>query len=145
MVTEAFEQGVYSDKPSSPNSLKQANITPVHNKMTRMIKTTIDQSAYYFISKSVCKISFMLPLILFFFRPSIALEQDTVLSIQLLDWFKNGDVTWIKVAKYKEKDFGCLVLIFLLLNRETYGFTYENLRPNYSNLTDRKHKSIERK
>ena len=78
----------YIDKASFPNSLKQADITPVHKKMTQMIKTTIDQSAYYLLclrlSKSVCKIRFMLTVIVFFLRPNTVLEKATVLSIQLL-------------------------------------------------------------
>ena len=58
----------YVDKASFPNSLKQADITPIHKKMTQMIKTTIDQSAYYllWLSKSVYMIKFMLTLIVFF-------------------------------------------------------------------------------
>ena len=77
----------YIDKASFPNSLKQADITPVHKK-NDMIKLTIDQSAYYLLclrlSKSVCMIKFMLTLIVFFLRPNAALEKATVLSIQLL-------------------------------------------------------------
>ena len=92
----------YIDKASFPNSLKQADITPVHKKMTQMIKTTIDQSAYYLLclrlSKSVCMIKFMLTLIVFFLRPNAALEKATVLSIQLLQWLKNGHAIWIEVA-----------------------------------------------
>ena len=78
----------YIDKASFPNSLKQADITPVHKKMTQMIKTTIDQSAYYLLclslSESVCMIKFTLTLIVFFLRPNAALEKATVLRIQLL-------------------------------------------------------------
>ena len=78
----------YIDKASFPNSLKQADITPVHKKMTQMIKTTIDQSAYYLLclslSKSVCMMKFTFTLIVFFLRPNAALEKATVLSIQLL-------------------------------------------------------------
>ena len=78
----------YIDKASFPNSLKQADIAPVHKKITQMITTTIDQSAYYLLrlrfSKSVCMIKFMLTLIAFFLRPNAALEKATVLSIQLL-------------------------------------------------------------
>ena len=78
----------YTDKASFTNSLKQADITPIHKKMTQMIKTTIDQRAYYLhclsLSKSVCMIKFMLTLIVFSVRPNAALEKATVLSIQLL-------------------------------------------------------------
>ena len=78
----------YIDKASFPNSLKQADINPVHKKMTQMIKTTIDQSAYYLLclrlSKSVCMIKFMITLTVFFLRPHAALEKAAVLSIQLL-------------------------------------------------------------
>ena len=45
----------YIDKASFPNSLKQADITPVHKKMTQMIKTTIDQSAYYLLCLRLVK------------------------------------------------------------------------------------------
>ena len=78
----------YIDKTSFPNSLKLADIIPVHKKMTQMIKTTIDQSAYYLrylkLSKKVCMTKFMLTLIVFFLRPNVVLEKATVLSIQLL-------------------------------------------------------------
>ena len=76
------------DRTSFPNSLKQAGITPIHKKDENMIKTTIDQSAYYLfclrLSKTVCMIKFMLTLIVFFLRPNAVLEKATVLSIQLL-------------------------------------------------------------
>ena len=69
-------------------SLKHADITLVHKKMTQMIKTTIDQSADYLLClrlpKSVCMIKFILTLIVFFLRSNAALEKATVLSIQLL-------------------------------------------------------------
>ena len=92
----------YTDKASFPNSLKQADITPVHKKMTQMIKTTIDKSAYYLLClsllESVCMIKFTLTSIVFFLRPNAALEKATVLRIQLLQSLKNGDAIWIKVA-----------------------------------------------
>ena len=69
-------------------SLKHADITPIHKKMTQMIKTTIDQSAYYLfclsLPKSFCMIKFTFTLIVFFLRPNAALEKATVHSIQLL-------------------------------------------------------------
>ena len=59
--------------------LKQTDIAPVHKKITRMIKTTIDQSAYYLpcprLSKSICVIKFLLRLILFFLRPNMVFEK----------------------------------------------------------------------
>ena len=70
--------------------------------MTQMIKTTIDQSAYYLLclslSKSACMMKFTLTLIVFFLRPNAALEKATVLSIQLLQSLKTGEAIWIKVA-----------------------------------------------
>ena len=78
----------YIDKASFPNSFKQADITPVHKKDDANDKKTIDQLAYYLLclrlSKSVCRIKFMLSLIVFFLRPNAALEKTTVLNIQLL-------------------------------------------------------------
>ena len=74
----------YIDKTSFPNPLKQADITLVHKKTTRMIKSTIEQSAFYLpclkLSKSVCMIKFMLTRIAFFLRPNVVLEKTTVLS-----------------------------------------------------------------
>ena len=72
--------------------------------MTQMIKTTIDQSAYYLLClrllKSVYMIKFMLTLIVFILRLNAALEKATVLSIQLLQWLKNGNTIWIKVDQF---------------------------------------------
>ena len=78
----------YIDKTSFPNPLKQANITLVHKKITRMIKSTTDQPAFYLsclkLSKSVCMIKFMLRRIAWFQRSSAVLEKATVLSNHLL-------------------------------------------------------------
>ena len=74
----------YIDKTSFLHPLKQVDITLVHKKITRMIKSTIDQLASYLpclrLSKSVCTIKFMLTRIASFLRPSAVLEKVTVLS-----------------------------------------------------------------
>ena len=84
----------YINKTSSPNSSKQADITPVHKKITQMIKITIDQSTYYLLCikllKSVCMTKFMLTQIVIFQRPNAVLEKATIISIQFLQRLKNG-------------------------------------------------------
>ena len=77
----------YIDKASFPNTLKQADITPFQKKMIQMIKTIIDQSAYYLLCKAIEKClydqiygyndSILL-------RPNATLEKTAGLSIQLL-------------------------------------------------------------
>ena len=80
----------YIDKASFPNSLKQADITPVHKKNNTNDKNNsrpvsiLPSLSKSVCMKSVCMIKFTLTLIGFFVRPHVALEKATVLSIQLL-------------------------------------------------------------
>ena len=74
----------YINKTSFLHPLKQVDITLVQKKITPMIKSTVDQSAFYLsclrLSKSVCMIKFILTRIASFLRPSAVLEKAAVLS-----------------------------------------------------------------
>ena len=141
----------YIDKTSFPNSLKQAYTTPVHKK-----DETNDKNNYRPVTilpslskalKSTCIINFMLTLIVFFLRPNVVLEKATVLSIQLLQWLKNGegnlDPGGICRALFTDlsQTFDCLVHDFLIAKLKAYDFTYESLKLINSYLTDRKHRT----
>ena len=67
-------------------SLKHADITLVHKKMTQMIKTTIDQSAYYLLclglSKSFSMIKFTFTLIVFFLRKGYSTQYSIIAMIE---------------------------------------------------------------
>ena len=73
--------------------------------MTRMIKTTTDESVYYiFLSAAFEKCLFDQTYAYadsILLRPNVILEKTTVLNIQILQLFKNGDLLWIKVVYAK--------------------------------------------
>ena len=141
----------YIDKTSFPNSLKQADITPVHKK-----DDTNDNNNYRPVSilPSLCK-AFEKCL-----YDQIYAYTDSIFSkaqcgfikgystqyscIAMIEkWRRNLNQGGICGALFTDlsKAFDCLVHEFLLVKLEAYGFIYESLKLINSYLTDRKQRT----
>ena len=140
----------YVDKTSFPNSLKQADITPVHKKddtndknnyrpvsilhsLSKAFEKCLYDQIYAYtdsiLSKAQCS-----------FRKGYSTQYSIIAMIE--KWRGNLDQGGICGALFTDlsKAFDCLVHDFLLVKLEAYGFTYESLKLINSYLTDRKHR-----
>ena len=136
------------DKASFPNSLKQADITPVHKK-----NDTNDKNNYRPVSRlpSLSKASekclydqiyaytdSILSKVQCGFRKGCSTQYSIIAMIE--KWRRNLDQGGICGALFTDlsKAFDCLVHDFLIAKLEAYDFTYESLKLINSYFTDRK-------
>ena len=141
----------YIDKASFLNSIKQADITPVHKK-----DDTNDKNNYRpvsilpFLSKVFEKCLYdqiydytdsILSKVQCGFRKGYRTQYAIIVMIE--KWRRNLDQGCICGALFTDlsKAFDCLVHDFLIAKLEAYGFTYESLKLINSYLTDRKHRT----
>ena len=141
----------YIDKTSFSNSIKQADITPVHKKddtndknnyrpvsilpslSMAFEKCLYDQIYAYtdsILSKAQCG-----------FKKGFSTQHSVIAMIE--KWRSNLDQGGICAVLFTDlsQAFDCLVYDFLVARLEVYGFTYKSLKLINSYLTDRKRRT----